>query len=139
MYNPFWVLLNSAFWQDDDLDDRVKAARAGAPADIVTKLTRLLVKALTSILIILLPIAKLTSAVAGCLIVFTIGFLSFVFLIVWLPLYHINSNQLAVAESLVSPADTNSTRCGNSFCIRYMGVVDTGFQKTRQAEKTSHV
>ena len=89
MYNPFWVLLNSAFWQEDDLDDRVKAARAGAPADILTKLARYLTKAITSILVILLPLAKLTSAVAGCLIVFTIGFLSFVFLVVWLPLYHI--------------------------------------------------
>jgi hypothetical protein len=89
MYNPFWVLLNSHFWQDDDLGDRVKAARAGAPRDILTKLTRILTKAITSILIILLPIAKMTSAVAGCLIVFTIGFLSFVFLVVWLPMYHI--------------------------------------------------
>lgn len=89
MYNPFWVLLNSDFWQEDDLVDRVQMAKAGAPADLFTGLTRLLVKAVTSILVILLPIAKLTSAVAGCLIVFTVGFLSFVFLFVWLPLYHL--------------------------------------------------
>jgi hypothetical protein len=89
MYNPFWVLLNSAFWQEDDLVDRVKMARAGAPADLFTGLTRLLVKAVTTILVILLPIAKLTSAAGGCLILFTVGFLSFVFLFVWLPLYHL--------------------------------------------------
>ena len=89
MYNPFWVLLNSDFWLHDDLDERLKAMRVGAPRDIVTRLARLLTKAITSILVILWPIAKLTSIVAGCLIVFTIGFLSFVFLVVWLPMYHI--------------------------------------------------
>ena len=46
-------------------------------------------KAVTSILVIILPVAKVTSAIAGCLIVFTIGSLSFLFLFVWLPLYHL--------------------------------------------------
>jgi hypothetical protein len=89
MYNPFRALLDSAFWYEEDLNGRVKAVRAGAPADILTKLARVLTKAITSILVIILPVARVTSAVTGCLIVVTIGVLSFFFLFVWLPLYHL--------------------------------------------------
>ena len=79
MYNPFRALLYSAFWYEEDLTGRVKAVKAVAPADFLTGLARILTKAFTYILVILLPLSKLTSAVAGFLIVLTIGVLSFFF------------------------------------------------------------
>ena len=89
MYNPFRALLDSAFWYEEDLNGRVKAVKTVAPDDFLTGLARILTKAFTYILFILLPLSKLTSAVAGFLIVLTIGVLSFFFLFIWLPLYHL--------------------------------------------------
>ena len=74
--------------QRNDLEDRIKESRANAPSDIFTKFARILVKFITSLLVVLTPVAKLTSASGGCLIVFTIGFLSFLFGLLWLPWFY---------------------------------------------------
>lgn len=75
--------------QINDLKERIGVARANAPADIFTKLSRMLVKFTTSLLVMLTPISMITTAVGGCLIVVTIGFLALPILIVWFPFYNL--------------------------------------------------
>ena len=73
--------------QINDLKERIGVARANAPSDIFTKLSRMLVKFTTSLLVMLTPISMITTAVGGCLIVVTIGFLALPILLVWFPFY----------------------------------------------------
>ena len=75
--------------QINDLKERIGVARANAPSDIFTKLSRMLVKFTTSLLVMLTPISMITTAVGGCLIVVTIGFLALPILIVWFPFYNL--------------------------------------------------
>jgi hypothetical protein len=88
-YTQFSESDRDLFSQYNDLEDRVRAARANAPRDILTRFTRMLVKYVTSLLVVFTPFAKVTSAIGGCLIVFTIGFLSFLFALIWLPMYRL--------------------------------------------------
>ena len=75
--------------QINDLKERIGVARANAPADIFTKLSRMLVKFTTSLLVMLTPISMITTAVGGCLIVVTIGFFALPILLVWFPFYNL--------------------------------------------------
>ena len=77
------------FEQINDLKERIGVARANAPADIFTKLSRMLVKFTTSLLVMLTPISMITTAVGGCLIVVTIGFFALPILLVWFPFYNL--------------------------------------------------
>ena len=75
------------FERINDLRERIAVAKANGPSDIFTKLARMLVKFTTSLLVILTPISMITTAVGGCLIVVTIGFLALPILFVWSPFY----------------------------------------------------
>ena len=88
-YTQFSESDRDLFSRYEDLEDRVRAARTNAPKDIFTRFPRMLVKTTTSLLTVFTPFAKVTSAVGGCLIVFTVGFLSFLFALIWLPIYHL--------------------------------------------------
>ena len=73
-------------WQQiSDMDYRSKLALANAPTDIFTKIAILLVKGITAIFIILLPLQIITTAVGGCLIALTFGILLLVLSLIWLP------------------------------------------------------
>ena len=77
------------FERINDLRERIGVARANGPSDIVTKLARMLVKYTTSLLVVLTPISMVTTAVGGCLIVFTIGILALPISFVWFPFYNL--------------------------------------------------
>ena len=75
--------------QINDLRERIGVARANAPSDIFTKFAKILVKYTTSLLVAFKPISMVTTAIGGCLIVFTIGFLALPILFIWLPFYYL--------------------------------------------------
>jgi hypothetical protein len=56
-----------------------------APRDIFTVTARVLVTGLCSILIVLGPIAMITTALGGCLAMITFGILFFVLSVIWWP------------------------------------------------------
>jgi hypothetical protein len=87
-YTQFSESDRDLFGQYNDLEDRIRAARGNAPTDILTGFAKILVKSATSLLVVFTPFAKVTSAVGGCLIVFSVGFLSFFVALIWLPLYY---------------------------------------------------
>jgi hypothetical protein len=74
-----------------DVRERIGVAKANAPADIFTKFAKMLVKFTTSLLVMLRPISRVTTAVCGCLVVVTIGFLALPISFVWLPFYYLLS------------------------------------------------
>lgn len=73
----------------NDIRERVRVARASGPSDVVTKFARILVKCTTLFKILLTPVSMITTAVGGCLVVLTIGFLALPISFVWLPFYYI--------------------------------------------------
>jgi hypothetical protein len=75
--------------QINNLNERIRAGRANGPSDIFTKCARILVKFTTSSLVLLTPIYRVTTAVGGCLIIFTIGFFALPISFVWLPFYYL--------------------------------------------------
>jgi hypothetical protein len=74
-----------------DVRERIGVAKANAPADIFTKFAKMLVKFTTSLLVMLRPVSRVTTAVGGCLVVVSIGFLALPISFVWLPFYYLLS------------------------------------------------
>ena len=68
-----------------DMNYRVRLAHDYAPKEPLTRIAILLVKATTAAQTILVPLEIVTTAVGGCLITLTFGFLPFVLSVIWWP------------------------------------------------------